>query len=48
MIATWEDLDEEQEGVESKEEEEIAANLYFMANIVSSEETGVMPPEPEL
>ena len=39
MIATWKDLDEEQEGAESQEKEEIVANLCFMANIVSDKET---------
>ena len=47
MVATWEDLDEEQEGTESQEEEEIVANLCFMADIVSDEETGVMDSELE-
>ena len=38
MMATWEDLDEEQENAESQGEEEIIANLCFMANIISEEE----------
>ena len=47
-MATWEDLDEEQDGAESQEEEEIVANLCFMANVVSDEETEVIDSEPEL
>ena len=43
MIATWEDLDEEQENAESQSEEEIVANLCFMANIIPDEDY-----EPEL
>ena len=48
MMAIWEDLNEEQEGAESQEEEEIVANLYFKADIVFDEETKVMPSELEL
>ena len=40
-MATWEDLDEEQENVESQGEEGIIANLYFMADIISEKETEV-------
>ena len=40
-MATWEDLDAEQEGAESKEKEEIVANLCFMVDIVFDEETKV-------
>ena len=40
-MATWENLDEEQEDAKSQNEEEIVANLYFMADIVSEEETEV-------
>ena len=47
MIAALEYLDEEQEGAKSQEEEEIAVNLYFMADIVSDEETKVIETEPE-
>ena len=47
MIATWEDLDEEQQGLESQEEE-VVANLCFMANIVSKKEIKVLDSEPEL
>ena len=46
-MATQEDLDEEQESTESQEEEEIMANLCFMANIIS-EEAKVPNFEPEL
>ena len=45
MIATWEDLDEKQEGTKSQEEE-IVANLCFMVDIVFDEETEVMDSEP--
>ena len=38
MMATWEDLDEEQENAESQGEEEIIANLCFMADVVSDSE----------
>ena len=49
MMATWENLDEEQESLESQEEEEVVANLCFMADIVSKEEeTKVSNFEPEL
>ena len=48
MMATWEDLDEEQENVKSQDEEEIIANLYFMANIVSKEETKISDSKLEL
>ena len=41
MMATWKDLDEEQENAKSHEEEEIVANLCFMADIISVEETEV-------
>ena len=41
MMATWEDLDEEQLNTESQEKEEIVANICFMANIISKEETEV-------
>ena len=47
-MATWEDLDEKQEGAESQKEEEIDANLYFIADIVSDEETKVIDSELEL
>ena len=47
-MATWEDLDEEQENAESQGEEEIVANLCFMADIISEEETEVFDSEPEL
>ena len=40
-MATWKDLDKEQENAESHEEEEIVANLCFMADIISEEETEV-------
>ena len=46
-MATWEDLDEVQQGVDSQEEEEIVANLCFMVDIVFDEETEVTLPEPE-
>ena len=46
MIATWEDLDEKQEGTKSQEEE-IDANLCFMVDIVFDEETEVMHSEPK-
>ena len=48
MMATWEDLDEEQEGAESQEEKEIVANLCFIADIVSNKEIEVTLPELEL
>ena len=48
MMATWEDLDEEQEGAKSQKEEEIVTNLCFIANIVFDEEAEVTSPEPEL
>ena len=48
MMATWEDLDEEQENTESQSEEDIVANLYFMADIVSEEETEVNDSDPAL
>ena len=47
-MATWEDLDKKQEGTESQEEEEIVANLCFMADIVSKEEIEVLDSEPKL
>ena len=47
MMATWEDLDEEQENTESQSEEEIVANLCFMADIVLEEETKVSNSELE-
>ena len=47
-MATREDFDEEQENVESQGEEEIVANLCFMADIVSEEETEVSDYELEL
>ena len=47
MMAAWEDLDEEQEGIESQEEEEIVTNFYFVADIVSDEEIRVTDFEPE-
>ena len=47
-MATWEDLDGEQKNTESQEEAEIVANLYFMADIISEEETDVSDSEPEL
>ena len=47
MMATWEDLDEEQEGAESQEKEEIVVNLCFVIDIVSDEETEVLNYEPE-
>ena len=47
-MATWEDLDEEQENTESQEEEEIIANLCFIANIILEEETEVFDSEPKL
>ena len=40
-MATWQDLDEEQENVESQGEEGIISNLYFMADIISEKETEV-------
>ena len=43
-----EDLHEEQKGAESQEEEEIVANLCFIADIVSNEETKVIDSELEL
>ena len=43
-----EDLDEEQESTKSREEEEIVANLYFIANIISEEETEILDFELEL
>ena len=46
MMATWANLDDE--GPESKEEEEVVANFYFMADIVSEKETEVLDSEPEL
>ena len=48
LMATWEDLDKEQESAESQEKEEIVANLCFMADIVSKEETEVLDSKPEL
>ena len=48
MMATWEELDEEQEHAKSQEEKEIVANLCFMADIVSDEETEVTKTELEL
>ena len=48
MISTWEDLDEEQENIESQGEEEIVVNLCFMADIVLEEETEVSDSELEL
>ena len=48
MMATQEDLDEEQENVESQDEEEIVANLYFIADIVSKKKTEVSDSELEL
>ena len=48
MMAIQEDLDEEQENTESQEEEEIVANLYFMADIISEEETEVSDSEFEV
>ena len=48
MMTTWEDLDEKQENTESQSEEEIIANLCFMANIISDEETEVHDSEPNL
>ena len=48
MMATQEDLDEKPEGTESREKEEIVANLCFMVDIVSEEETEVLDFEPEL
>ena len=47
-MATLNDLDEEQENIESQEEEEIMANLCFIANMISEEETEVSDSEPEL
>ena len=47
-MATWEDLDEEQENAESQSEEEIIANLCFMVDIVSDEEIDVYDSEPKL
>ena len=48
MMATWEDLAKEQEGLESQEEEEVVANLCFMADIVSKKETEVLEIKLEL
>ena len=48
MMATWEDLDEEQKGSKSQEEEEVVANLCFMVDIVSKKEIEVLDFEPEL
>ena len=42
MMATWKDLDKEQEGTKSQEKEEIVTNLCFMADIVFEEETKVL------
>ena len=47
-MAPQEDLDEEQEGAESQEEEEIVANLCFMVDIVSDEKIKVTLPKLEL
>ena len=47
MMAIWKDLDKDQEGTESQEEEEIVANLCFMVDIVSNEEIDVMDFEPK-
>ena len=47
-MATQEDLDEEQENAKSQDEEEIVANLCFMADIVSEEETKVSDSKLEL
>ena len=44
-MAIQEDLNEEQKGIESQEEEEIVANLCFMADIVSGKEIEVLEPE---
>ena len=41
MMATSEDLDEEQENTELQEEEEIVENLCFMTDIILEEETEV-------
>ena len=41
-------MDKEQQNVESQGEEEIVANLCFMADIVSNEETEVHDSEPKL
>ena len=48
MMATSEDLDEEQENTESQKHEEIVANIYFIADIISEEETEVSDSELEL
>ena len=42
-----EDLDEEQENIESQIEEEIIANLWFITDIVSEDETKVFDSELE-
>ena len=47
MMATLEDLEEEQENAESQGEEEIVANLCFIAYIVFEEETKVTLPNPK-
>ena len=47
-MATQEDPDEEQESAKSQKKEEIVANLYFMANIISNEGTEVIDSEPKL
>ena len=47
-MVTWEYLDEEQENTKSQEEEEIVANLCFIADIIYDEETEVMDFELEL
>ena len=47
MMATWEDLDKEQEGVESQEKE-VVATLYFIADIISNEKIEVIYSERKL
>ena len=47
-MATWENMEKEQESTESQEEEEIVANLCFIADIVSEEEIKISDSEPEI